>query len=73
VKNAPHQIKSVQVDGGSEFRAEFEEICGKLGIPLIVLPPASPKYNGGVERSNRTMREEFYDRDDLRASTIRAF
>jgi hypothetical protein len=28
---------------------KFEEACRELGIPLVVLPPASPKYNGGVE------------------------
>ncbi|GHU15164.1 hypothetical protein FACS189449_12600 [Alphaproteobacteria bacterium] len=56
VKNAPYPILSIQVDGGSEFRDKFEEACDELQIPLIVLPPASPKYNGGVERSNRTMR-----------------
>lgn len=65
VAAAPYKIKSIQVDGGSEFRAEFEETCAALGIPLIVLPPAKPKYNGGVERANRTFREEFYDRPML--------
>jgi transposase InsO family protein len=65
VAAAPYKIQSIQVDGGSEFRAEFEEACAGLGIPLIVLPPAKPKYNGGVERGNRTFREEFYDRPML--------
>lgn len=65
VARAPYKIHSIQVDGGSEFRAEFEEVCAKLAIPLIVLPPAKPKYNGGVERGNRTFREEFYDRPML--------
>ncbi|MDR2794627.1 MAG: transposase, partial [Holosporaceae bacterium] len=37
-------------------------------IPLIVLPPAKPKYNGGVERSNRTLREEFWTKN-LTATT----
>jgi hypothetical protein len=70
VANAPYPILSFQVDGGSEFRGEFEKACDELKIPLIVLPPASPKYNGGVERSNRTMREEFYGRDDIHATTL---
>lgn len=26
---------------------------------LDVLPPATPKYSGGVERANNTLREEF--------------
>lgn len=39
-----------------KFMAEFEETCGDLEIPLIVLPPSKPTYNGGVERGNRTFR-----------------
>jgi hypothetical protein len=34
--------------------------CQRLEIPLIVLPPRRPDYNGGVERGNRTFREDFY-------------
>jgi len=72
ITNAPFKILSIQVDGGSEFMAEFEDACKELGIPLIVLPPAKPKYNGGVERSNRIFREEFYARPDLLADSIGA-
>ncbi len=43
-----------------------------MAIPLIVLPPSRPKYNGGVERGNRTFREEFDARRDLLADTIGA-
>ncbi len=35
---APFKILPIQVDGGSEFRSEFEDGCCELGIPLIVLP-----------------------------------
>lgn len=56
----PFKIRSIQVDGGGEFRAEFEQICKKLSIPLYVLPPSSPKINGCVERSNGTFHYEFY-------------
>lgn len=73
VENCPFDVLSIQVDGGSEFRAEFEEACEALAIPLIVLPPAKPKYNGGVERGNRIFREEFYEREDLLADSIDAF
>lgn len=72
IKKALFDIRSIQVDGGSEFMAEFEEACAELGIPLIVLPPARPKYNGGVERGNRTFKEEFYYRNDLLADSIGA-
>jgi putative transposase len=43
-----------------------------MKIPLIVLPPARPKYNGGVERGNRTFSEEFYACRDLIADSIGA-
>jgi putative transposase len=59
---APFSTISIQVDGGSEFMGEFEAACLKLGMELIVLPPASPTKNGGVERGNRTFREECFAR-----------
>ena len=70
IKAAPFHIKSIQVDGGSEFMGHFEQACAQLNIDLFVLPPARPKYNGGVERRNRTFREEFYRRSDLTARNI---
>ena len=36
----------------------FEDTCKEKEIPLYVLPPRSPQKNGGVERMNRTMRED---------------
>lgn len=56
----PFPLKAVQVDGGSEFKAEFEIACHEMGIHLFVLPPHSPKLNGCVERAHRTHAEEFY-------------
>ena len=60
INEMPFNIKSVQVDGGSEFMREFEDECKNLNIPLYVLPPKRPQYNGGVERGNRIFKEEFY-------------
>jgi len=57
----PFPIKAVQVDGGSEFQAVFEEACREKNIPLFVLPPRSPKLHGHVERAHRTHREELYE------------
>ena len=57
----PFPIRAVQVDGGSEFRAAFEEACQARGLRLFVLPPRSPKLNGAVERAQRTHTEEFYE------------
>lgn len=72
VKRSPYVVHSIQVDGGSEFMAEFEDACAELGIPLIVLPPKKPTYNGGVERGNRTFREEFYNQSHLLADSLGA-
>lgn len=57
---APFAIRARQSDGGSEFKAVFERVCQEREIPLFILPPASPRLNGGVERAQRTWREEFY-------------
>ncbi len=73
VKEMPFPVISAQVDGGSEFMAEFECECQKLNIPLFVLPPSRPQWNGGVERGNRIFREEFYARSDIEAESIGAF
>jgi putative transposase len=59
-KRMPFPVRAIQVDGGSEFMAEFEEECQRRHIRLFVLPPRSPKLNGAVERANRTHQEEFY-------------
>jgi putative transposase len=56
----PFPVRAVQVDGGSEFAAEFEQACQQRGLHLFVLPPRSPKLNGAVARANRTHIEEFY-------------
>lgn len=57
----PFPIRAVQVDGGSEFAAAFEQACQQRGLRLFVLPPRSPKLNGCVERAQRTHTEEFYE------------
>ena len=61
IARSPFPIRAIQVDGGSEFMAEFEQACQDKGIRLFELPPRSPKLNGRVERANRTFREAFYD------------
>lgn len=60
-RRMPFPIKAIQVDGGSEFYAEFENACKEKGIRLFVLPPKSSKLNGSVERANRAHTEEFYE------------
>jgi len=61
----PFPVRAIQIDGGSEFQAQFEEACQRRGVLLFVLPPRSPKLNGRVERAHRTHTEEFYEVADL--------
>jgi putative transposase len=64
-KKFPFKIKAIQIDGGSEFKDQFEEACWRKKILLFELPPRSPRLNGRVERANRTHREEFYEVYDV--------
>ncbi len=61
----PFKVEAIQVDGGSEFMAEFEDACQSRAIKLFVLPPKSPEINGAVERCNGAWRYEFYAVYDL--------
>lgn len=61
VARLPVPVQAIQVDGGSEFMAEFERACQAREIALYVLPPRSPKLNGRVERLNGTVRREFWE------------
>ena len=65
LERMPFPVRAIQVDGGSEFKADFERACQERGILLFVLPPRSPKLNGCVERAQRTHKEEFYQVIDL--------
>lgn len=64
----PFPVEAIQVDGGSEFMAAFEEACETKGIRLYVLPPKRPQMNGAVERCNGAWRYEFYETYDLPSS-----
>ncbi len=74
VQRFPFPVQAIQVDGGSEFMAGFEEACQTRGIALYVLPPRSPKLNGRVERLNGTSRREFWEcyDGDLDLPTLQA-
>lgn len=39
----PFPIRALQIDGGSEFMAEFETACQQRGMALFVLPPRFPQ------------------------------
>lgn len=60
----PYEIKAIQTDNGSEFLGEFEKYLEEQGIPHNFIYPRSPKINSIVERFNRTIQEEFIQRND---------
>jgi hypothetical protein len=61
----PFPVRAIQIDGGSEFMAEFEAACQAKDVALYVLPPRSPQTNGAVKRCNGAWRYEFYETYDL--------
>lgn len=65
IADAPFAIEGIQVDGGSEFKAAFEQACKTKGLVLYVLPPKRPQLNGAVERNQGAWRYEFYASFDL--------
>ena len=65
IADAPFAIEGIQVDGGSEFKAAFEQACKDKGLILYVLPPKRPQLNGAVERNQGAWRYEFYASFDL--------
>lgn len=60
IARLPFPVSAIQVDGGSEFMAGFEQACADKGLALYVLPPKTPELNGAVERCNGAWRYEFY-------------
>jgi putative transposase len=64
LERLPFQVAGIQIDGGSEFKADFETYCEKKRLHLFVLPPYSPKLNGAVERMQRTYEEEHHQCSD---------
>ncbi len=65
INEAPFPIAGIQIDGGSEFKAEFEAACQAKNLPLYVLPPKCPQINSGVERNQGAWRYKFYESYDL--------
>lgn len=58
---APFTVKRIQTDNGSKFMKEFGEQVEQ--VPLIHFHNwvKQPKYQGWIERFNRTIQEEFLD------------
>ena len=59
VKTAPYVIRSIQVDGGSEFMAEFETECARIEYPAyrpttLKTPNITAASNAPIAPSERT-------------------
>lgn len=61
---APFTIKAVKTDNGLEFLGEFDSYLQKRGIIHYFSYPRTPKSNAFIERFNRTIQEEFVDRNN---------
>ncbi len=48
----------------------FDRICTENGIKHILTAPRSPTTTGKVERFHRTLRREFFSKNDYRFETI---
>lgn len=60
----PYQIREIQTDNGGEFLNEFHQYTEERSIIHNFIYPHSPKINSVVERFNRTIQDEFLDRND---------
>lgn len=56
----PFSVHTIQVDGGGEFKAEFDKLLLERGLQRRQNDPHSPWQNGFVERFHRTVAEECY-------------
>ena len=61
VAQAPFQITHIQTDNGSEFMKDLREAAEAASLTHFHNWVKQPKYQGWVERFNRTIQEEFLD------------
>lgn len=58
---APFEVQHIQTDNGSEFAKEFREAAEAASLIHFHNWVKQPKYQGWIERFNRTIQEEFLD------------
>ncbi len=64
IQHSSTLVHTVQTDNGSEFFKSFHSYLNHNGIKHQFIYPRSPKLNGVIERFNRTIQEEFINRND---------
>lgn len=67
------KIHTVQTDNGSEFLGAFHQYLDQKQIKHVFIYPRSPRINGVIERFNRTIQEEFINRNDEIYFDLEAF
>lgn len=63
-QKCPYPIHTIQTDNGSEFLGEFHSYLEENQTLHQFIYLRSPKINGVVERFNRTIQDEFINRND---------
>ncbi len=61
LETAPFPLSHIQTDNGAEFLKEFREAAVEAELVQFFNWVKSPKYQGWVERFNRSIQEEFID------------
>ena len=69
----PFEIHGIQTDNGGEFRGVFREYLKALNIPHRFIPKRSAPWNGKVERTNRSVDDEYYLNPHRPWRSIRAY
>lgn len=64
VSHYKHPLRVIQTDNGSEFLGVFDQYLENIHIKHEFIYQKSPKINGVVERFNRTIQEEFIEKND---------
>jgi len=67
VEVAPFKIKNIQTDNGKEFEKDFKQYIRGQPIDHFFTYPRRPQSNGGIERFNRTIKEQFisWEKEEL--------
>ncbi len=54
LERMPFPVAALQVEGGSEFTAEFVQACQQQALPLVAILPRSPQLNGPTTSGDRS-------------------